>query len=61
MRRFRFNIASLLVVILFVGLGFAALWESSDLWDSSFFITTLGVLLISWVSGRWALDSRSRQ
>ena len=33
MRRIRFTIASLLVVVLFVAVGFAALRESSDLWD----------------------------
>ncbi len=47
MRRIRFNIANLLVVVLFVAVGFAALRESSDLWDSSIFSLTLGVLLIS--------------
>ena len=47
MRRIRFNIASLLVVVLFVAVGFAALRESNDLWDSGLFTLTLGVLLIS--------------
>jgi len=47
MKRIRFNIASLLVVILVLGVGFAALRESNDLWDSSVFTLTLGVLLIS--------------
>src|ERR1700722_4329767 len=47
MRKFRFNIANLLAVILVLGVGFAALRESSDLWESGIFTLTLGVLLIS--------------
>jgi len=47
MRRIRFNIASLLAVIFVVGVGFAALRESSDLWESGLFTVTLGSLLIS--------------
>ena len=47
MKRIRFNIASLLVVILVLGVGFAALRESSDLWESGLFTVTLGILLIS--------------
>jgi hypothetical protein len=47
MKRVRFNIASLLSVILVIGVGFAALRESSDLWDSGFLTLTLTALLIS--------------
>jgi hypothetical protein len=47
MRRIRFNIASLLVVVLFVAVGSAALRESSDLWESGVFTLTLAVLLMS--------------
>ena len=47
MRRIRFNIASLLVVVLFVAVGFAALRESNEIWDSGLFTLTLVVLLIS--------------
>jgi hypothetical protein len=47
MRRIRFNIANLIVVILVLGVGFAALRESTDLWESGIFTLTLGVLLIS--------------
>src|SRR5271155_1264821 len=47
MRKLRFNIASLLVIILVLGIGFAALRESSDLWESGIFTVTLGILLIS--------------
>ena len=34
MRHIRFSIASLLVVVLIVAVGFAALREASDLWES---------------------------
>ena len=47
MRRFRFNIASLLVVVLLVAVGFAALREANETWDSGLFTLTLCVLLIS--------------
>jgi hypothetical protein len=47
MKRIRFNIASLLGVILILGVAFAALRESNDLWDSAFFTLTLVVLAIS--------------
>ncbi len=47
MKRIRFTIANLLVVVLFVAVGFAALRESSDLWDSGLFTVTLGILLTS--------------
>jgi hypothetical protein len=47
MRKLRFNIASLLVLILVLGVSFAALRESSDLWESGLFTGTVGILLIS--------------
>ena len=47
MRKLRVSIASLLGVILILGVGFAALRESSDLWDSGVFALTLAALLIS--------------
>jgi hypothetical protein len=47
MRQIRFNIASLLGVILVFGVGIAALRESSDLWESGVFTLTLATLLIS--------------
>jgi hypothetical protein len=43
----RFNIANLLALILVLGVGFAALRESSDLWESGIFTVTLGSLLSS--------------
>jgi hypothetical protein len=47
MRNFRFNIATILGMILLFGIGFAALRESSDLWESGIFTVTLGVLLVA--------------
>jgi WD40 repeat protein len=47
MRKLRFTISSLLAIILVLGVGFAALRESSDLWESGVFTVTLGILLIS--------------
>ena len=47
MKRIRFNIASLLGFILVLGVGFAALREASDLWESGVFTLTLAALLIS--------------
>ncbi len=46
MRRIRFTIASLLVVVLIAAVGFAALRESSDLWESGVFTLALAALLI---------------
>jgi hypothetical protein len=47
MHNLRFNIASILGVILFLAVGFAALRESNDYWDSGLFTLTLGLLLAS--------------
>src|SRR5271166_5644353 len=47
MRRFRFHIGTLLLLVLILGVGFAALRESNETWDGSIFSITLGVLLIS--------------
>ena len=47
MRRFRFHLGSLLILVLAFGISFAALRESNEIWDSSIFSITLGVLLIS--------------
>src|SRR5271157_4920461 len=47
MRRFRFHIGTLVILVLLLGVGFAALRESNETWDSSIFTLTLGVLLIS--------------
>jgi hypothetical protein len=47
MHRIRFSIASVLGVILVLGVGIAALRESTDLWESGLFTVTVGVLLLS--------------
>jgi hypothetical protein len=47
MRTLRFNIASILAIILVLGVSFAALRESSEVWASGIFSATLGCLLIS--------------
>ena len=47
MRRFRFHIGTLVILVLVIGVGVAALRESSRIWDSSTFTLTLGVLLVS--------------
>jgi hypothetical protein len=47
MRKFRFNIASLLTTVFMIGVGLAALRESSDLWESGIFTVTVGMLMIS--------------
>jgi hypothetical protein len=47
MSRIRFSIASLLVVVLVLGVGFAALRESNEIWDCGLFTVTLCVLLVS--------------
>ncbi len=58
MRKLRFNIASLLVLILVLGVGFAALRESSELWESGLFTATLGILLISILLAVYGTESR---
>ena len=47
MRHFRFHLGTLVILVLLMGVGFAALRESNEIWDSSIFSITLGVLLIS--------------
>jgi FG-GAP-like repeat len=47
MRRFRFHLGTLVMLVLFVGVGLAALRESNENWDSGIFSLTLAVLLIS--------------
>jgi hypothetical protein len=58
MKRFRFNIASLLGIILVLGIGFAALKVASDLWESGVFTLTLGALPISVLLAYHRLGSR---
>jgi hypothetical protein len=47
MRKLRFTIASLLLLVLVAGVGVAALRESNEIWDSVLFTVTIGVLLIA--------------
>jgi hypothetical protein len=47
MRRFRFHIGSLLILVLLLGVGFAALREANDLWDGIVLSSAIGVLLVS--------------
>jgi hypothetical protein len=47
MRRFRFHIGTLLILIIVLSVSFAALRESNDTWDSGVFTLTIGVFLIS--------------
>ena len=47
MHHLRYNIAGALGAILFVAVGFAALREADELWDSWLFSLTLGLLLFA--------------
>jgi hypothetical protein len=47
MRRFRFHLGTLVILVLLLGVSFAALRESNEIWDSSIFTLTLGVLITS--------------
>ena len=58
MRRIRFTIASLLVVVSFVAVGFVALREASEIWDSGVFTLTIGVLLVSILLAVHRIESR---
>ena len=58
MRRIRLTISSLLAIVLVIGVGFAALRESNEIWDSGVFTLTLGVLLISILLAVHRIESR---
>jgi hypothetical protein len=47
MRRFRFHIGTIVILILVLGISFAALRESNEIWDGGVFTLTAGVLLTS--------------
>ena len=47
MRCFRFHFGTLVILVLILGVGFAALRESDETWDSSIFSLTLGMLSVS--------------
>jgi hypothetical protein len=45
MRRFRFHIGTLIILVLVLGVSFAALRESNEVWDSGVFTLVLVILL----------------
>src|SRR5262249_50719764 len=47
MRRLRFHLGTILILIIVLGVSFAALRESNDTWDSGIFTLALGALLVS--------------
>jgi hypothetical protein len=47
MKRFRFHLGTIVILILILGVCFAALREANETWDSIIFSITLGVLLFS--------------
>src|SRR5262245_32914422 len=47
MRRYRFHIGTLIVLVLVLGVSFASLRESNEIWDSGVFTLTLVILLTS--------------
>jgi hypothetical protein len=47
MRRIRFSIASLLIVVLFLAVALASLREATDLWDTIVFSVAIGMFLVS--------------
>jgi hypothetical protein len=58
MKRIRFNIASLLVVVLLVAVCFAGLREASESWDSGLFSLTLVVLMFPILLGVHRTEKR---
>jgi hypothetical protein len=47
MRRFRFHLGSLVLIVLVISVSLASLRESNEIWDSGVFTLTLGMLLTS--------------
>jgi hypothetical protein len=58
MRRLRFSIANLLILVLFVAVAIAALREATDLWDRGVFSLTLGLLLVAVLLAAHRADRR---
>jgi hypothetical protein len=58
MLSFRFHLGTLVIVILVFGLGFAALRESSELWESGVFTLTLTALMMSILLAIHGTESR---
>jgi len=47
MRRFRFHLGTLVIVVLILGVSLPAVRESNEIWDSGVFTVTVGVLVTS--------------
>jgi len=45
-KRIRFTIGTLLVLVLFLGVSFAALREASPIWDGGILSLTIGAFLV---------------
>ncbi len=58
MRRFRFHLGTLVILVLLLGVSFAALRESNETWDSSIFSMTIGALSISILLAIYRTDRR---
>lgn len=58
MRDLRFNIAGILGAIVFAGVGFAALRQADDLWDSGLFSVTIALLLAAVLLAVHGADAR---
>jgi hypothetical protein len=46
-KRIRFTIATLLVLVVFLGISFAALREATAIWDGAILSVTIGAMLVS--------------
>ena len=58
MRRFRFHLGTLVILVLILGIAFAALRESNETWESGLFTLTLAVLLTSVLLAIYPTESR---
>jgi hypothetical protein len=58
MRDLRFNIVSILGAVVFVGVGFAALRQADDVWNSSLFSLMIGLLLAAVLLAIYRTEAR---
>jgi hypothetical protein len=58
MRRLRFRIGTLSILIIALSLGLAALRDSNDAWDGAIFSLTLGALLVSILNAIYRCEKR---
>jgi hypothetical protein len=58
MRRLRFHLGTIVILVVFLAVSFAALRESNEMWDSSIFSIMLGILLFSILFAVHRTDSR---